>query len=417
MSLALQDDLKNGAGAEYVAKSKSILIFCTVKYFQSRACARELILSVLYCKPLIAVIEPDASRGGLTHAAIVDLLVEARYLPHGQLDANATWVNKWGLKDEMRQLGFDILPTGKQIVEALFADDIIEWNRLSTFQDVSMRLIAERLLAADERGAVYVQGESSSQLLKPSALTHGRKYHLYCSLHNVGAIEVVTEMQQLLSCKRQIRVQFPGRYRSLQVSESSAELDWCDQMLLYLTAATWTSGKSSAMLAHEVCKAMRLGVPLLLVHESPSAVETEGDQLQRRACEFNDLWNEGWTPKHLLVGEANIYKQIALALKPEKWRIAGLAAVMRKMIESSGAERHPVHVDEPDPPVSASESGTFIRRKSSLRIPSTMIARALRRNLDVVNHPRSVSNSRPERNAPSSSINNLWSKKADAVHV
>ena len=77
----LQDDLKKGAGAEYVAKSKSVLIFCTFKYFQSRACARELILSVLYGKPLIAVIEPDASRGGLTHAAVVHLLLEVRHPP------------------------------------------------------------------------------------------------------------------------------------------------------------------------------------------------------------------------------------------------------------------------------------------------------------------------------------------------
>ena len=80
--------------------------------------------------------------------------------------------------------------------------------------------------------------------------------------------------------------------------------------------------------------AQRLGVHLLLVHEFPSALDD--DASTRGACDFNDMWNEGWTPKHLLTGEANVYKQIAIALKPGAWRRAGLATVLIKMGEGGG---------------------------------------------------------------------------------
>jgi hypothetical protein len=47
----------------------------------------------------------------------------------------------------------------------------------------------------------------------------------------------------------------------------------------------------------------------------------------------------------LLTGEANVYKQIAIALKPGAWRRAGLATVLIKMGEGGG-ERQPVNVLE-----------------------------------------------------------------------
>jgi hypothetical protein len=58
-----------------------------------------------------------------------------------------------------------------------------------------------------------------------------------------------------------------------------------------------------------VCEAQRKRVHLLLIHEHPSILE---ETEERRACEFNDFWNEGWTPRHLLTGKANVYQQIAI---------------------------------------------------------------------------------------------------------
>ena len=62
------------------------------------------------------------------------------------------------------------------------------------------------------------------------------------------------------------------------------ELLECEQMLLYLTSATWTSGHSDA-LAKEVTSAMTAGVRILLVHEAPSwcAATPEPTPLQAEA--------------------------------------------------------------------------------------------------------------------------------------
>ena len=99
------------------------------------------------------------------------------------------------------------------------------------------------------------------------------------------------------------------------------------------------SGDESAAFAREVCKALQLGVPLLLAHEFPSAIEmTSG--AKRGACPFDDFWNEGSTPKYLLQGNTHIYQQLAIALKPGEWRRAGLVRLALEMSNSRG-ERAP----------------------------------------------------------------------------
>ena len=99
-----------------------VLVFGTAKYFESRACAREIFRAVLLKKPLIAVLEPDVARGGLGRQAIEDLLIRQRYTPHGKNDAasDQTWAAKWGLDDEVREWGFAAVPTGAEIAAALF---------------------------------------------------------------------------------------------------------------------------------------------------------------------------------------------------------------------------------------------------------------------------------------------------------
>jgi hypothetical protein len=116
----------------------------------------------------------------------------------------------------------------------------------------------------------------------------------------------------------------------------------CDHFLLYLTSSTWTTGEVSAEFAREVCEAHRLGVHLLPVHRFPSMMD-DANTSQRGACAFNEFWNESWTPKHLLTGDANIYKQIALALKPGEWRNAGLLAVLDKMRTFDGTRTVIIH--------------------------------------------------------------------------
>lgn len=327
-----KDDLKTGAGAEYVDVSRTVLCFCTEKYFKSRACAREIFRAVLKGKPLIALLEPDKERGSLEQSAILTLIKDERYPPD-----NGLWVQQWRLDGEVFAWGFEATPTCEEVAQALFASEPIEWNRFSAFMDVTMFLIAVRciLLSDDFLDTTYVQGEVGNQPLVAPALTHGRIYHLYVSPHNIGAQSVATELGNLLSSA--------GQPASLKSTQSLSELEHCEHMLLYLTRATWTSGEASEALAGEVGEAQLQGVHLLLVHEFPSVMDATNE---RGACAFNDMWNDGWTPKHLLTGEANIYKQIANPLKPGRWRKAGLAMVALKLAEGGG-EREQRHIDEP----------------------------------------------------------------------
>jgi len=164
--------------------------------------------------------------------------------------------------------------------------------------------------------------------LKPLAM--GRTHHLYCSRFNKGALAVAQELRTY------VRESSPSKKQRAEVlvTSSRRSLDSCEHMLLYLTSQTWTSGSESAALAHEVCQAQRAGVHLLLAHEFPSNL---GDNEVRHACAFDNFWNDGWTPRHLLKGEANVYKQIAMALKGGLWRPAGLAKLAEALAKGGGA--------------------------------------------------------------------------------
>jgi hypothetical protein len=59
-------------------------------------------------------------------------------------------------------------------------------------------------------------------------------------------------------------------------------------------------------------------------------------------CQFDD----GWTPSHLSSGAANLYKEIAIALKAAEWRQPGLVALISKVATSAG-EREPLKFNVP----------------------------------------------------------------------
>ena len=200
-----------------------------------------------------------------------------------------------------------------------------------------MRLIAERVLPHDHvqggHPPVYVQGEVSQRRVKLPPLAPGRTSHLYCSPYLPPARALGDELQRLVS--------------GLVLTESIDELDQCEHMLLYLTSETWTRGEASARFAHEVCEAQRKGVHLLLAHEFPSVLEADGE-ITRATCDFNDMWNDGWTPRWLLKGDANVYKQIATALKGGEWRPAGLGKLASELAKGGGSrERWRAFPSEP----------------------------------------------------------------------
>ena len=122
---------------------------------------REICAAVREGKPIIALQDPDVAHGGMTLEMVREQL----------LAADAKYAG-WGFEG-------DDGPRGEQLIEALFAQPVIEWNRIGDFQDVTLRLIAERILGPDHP-PVYVQGEKA--LLRPaiSAPPPGNQVHRYC---------------------------------------------------------------------------------------------------------------------------------------------------------------------------------------------------------------------------------------------
>ena len=95
----------------YIERTTTILVYCSSGYFQSKNCMRELVASTRMRKPIIALIDPDASRGGLSldevHARL--LTAEGSYA-------------KWGFDEAAT-------PNGQALHDHLFASEAIEWNR------------------------------------------------------------------------------------------------------------------------------------------------------------------------------------------------------------------------------------------------------------------------------------------------
>jgi hypothetical protein len=278
-----------------------MLFACTQGYFASKNCMRELRSSVQNGKPILALMEPELTHGGLTASEIEGQLTE------GIRDANgwhstAENYEKWGFKGG---------PTPEELLRALFAQPVVEWNRIGVFQDITMRLIAEATLPGAARGTTRLAGEVASGALvelPPPRLR--RTHHVYCSPHNFGAFELMEEVRASQRLKR------------LAVSAQYAELPKCECMLVYLTSQTWTSGAESDLFAAQVSRAMALRLPVLLAHEMAGA----GGQEARFGCEFATFFacDEGATPASLL--KAGIYAQIAVALKGGEWRTASMVS-------------------------------------------------------------------------------------------
>ena len=175
------------------------------------------------------------------------------------------------------------------------------------FQDVTLRLIAERLLPG-RHCRTFVQGELSQ--LRPCWHEHPRydcRYHAFCSPHNSGASALLGEVSKTFA-------------RVIKVTTESDSLEACESMIVYLNAQTWTSGATSAAFAADVERAMTLGVHLLLAHEM---IGVDGQEA-RAGCDFHTFFScaRGSTPQNLL--RKGIYNKIAVPLKGGAWREASM---------------------------------------------------------------------------------------------
>ena len=186
-------------------------------------------------------------------------------------------VSQWQLESEVMSWGYEEMPSGNDLYDSLTEDDPIEWSRFSAFQDVSLRLIVERVLrktSPRNHQRVYLQGEVEVQPIRLKRPPRG-KFHVFCSEHNFGATDLLDEL----------RAAFPVTLKGLAVTSDVRQMADCSHCLIYLTRRTWSSGAASARFAHEVALALAAGVHLQLVHESPSLINVR----ERFACEFGDL--------------------------------------------------------------------------------------------------------------------------------
>ena len=113
------DDLKDISNlGQYIVRAKAVLIFCSDGYFGSKNCIIELRASVKQGKLIIPVVDPDASKGGLTEEQVQEQLIKAETSLYEKL--------RFG----------DDGPSAEELYNALFASGPIEWNRIGAFQDV-----------------------------------------------------------------------------------------------------------------------------------------------------------------------------------------------------------------------------------------------------------------------------------------
>ena len=125
------DDLEMiGELDKYIKQSNVVLTFLTIPYTQSKNCIFELRSAVRQGKGLIALMDYDTEHGGVSASELQARLVEAdsRY-------------ERWG---------FDIrAPRSLMLHTALTRREFIEWSRLTRFQIVSLKLIADQLLQSE----------------------------------------------------------------------------------------------------------------------------------------------------------------------------------------------------------------------------------------------------------------------------
>ena len=303
------DGLEIGDLEKYIAASGCVMVMVSKGYFDSKNCMRELRSAVNEDKLIVALMDPDPSKGLTIEQAIEKLTIREIKLAgeccpdvaSSGLHVGATAsVMEWCVqKDDFVRAG-DVLcylvwsgeqletatagsprklritsphegrvlsipsrrtftvgevllllsdAEGEHLACALFRHEPIEWNRLGVFQDVSLRLVASRLLPQSFQMAiskaeaavhappqfsaalvpvatglsladtictqwsqssftdrvVYIANELSHQLRNVAvSQPHGQKrFHLYYSQDNQGAPEIVEEINAYLGSVKQ----------------------------------------------------------------------------------------------------------------------------------------------------------------------------------------------------------------------
>jgi len=278
-------------------------------------------------RPILAMLEPDATQEGGLDQAAVEALITNEKLDRFKLRKKH---QEWGDNGELLPAAFDHPPDEAEVRKALFATAPVEWNRLPHFQDVTIRLIAQSGILGGSGGELYLQGEAATGKISLPPPLKGREFHLFCSEFNAGAKELAEELRDSTVWVTE------GKKASAPLTYTTdlTKLASCDHMLVLLDACTWTSGDDTAKFVEHIHAAMRDGVHINCVHEFPAVVGPS-----RHECDFGLMFGDDWTPAHLTGGKTNLYKEIALALKGVEWRQPGFVAIAAKLAARVGAHK------------------------------------------------------------------------------
>ena len=398
------DDLDDiGALEAYVEESQAVLIFLSRGYLTSRNCLRELDYAIAQRKPLVVVHEADPSKGGLSLEVLRlefekyeqqkrGFIVGERYSHEKRGLGTVVAVDKESgtvtitFDDKGDTHGYRpssqhklrLLDasgdSGDSAIAYLFDHQpIIRWMRTAEFQAISMRKIAEGMVAAMPQ---FVSSKGDVSLYIPGAL-HRQNMVLppgvmvYTSRFCPGAAAFAAEMQDYLESDRlsakdpekpseagvsrqesrsrraSMRGALPagltrqesskGRRASMRgglpagLSKSLSEMDFSTEdtealatsgsalthMLLYLNQHTF-QGDDGDELFDEVRAAQRRGLEILLIHECDE---------ERHGCAFETFFEQ--TPQ-LLITEG-LYNQLAITCHAPPFRQVSLALAVKAL--------------------------------------------------------------------------------------
>ena len=304
------DDLDHGVGAEYVMNSELIVCYICETFFKARSALRELFYAVKDKKRIVALMECDWDKGGVTKKQAIDLLKDAHSAGY------------FGEADTV----FGSAKFLEEVQHALFELEPVEWHRVLIFQETAVRQIVDRLLCKDvigskHRGEMYAKIDHSVPSKLPPPTTG---YHIYVSPHNLGAMELVEEMKALFPKGTSVA--------ELLVTDRIADIGECSHMLLYLHEQTWGDEQKAESLADDIEMAMTNEVGLILCHEGTHLCEP-GEKLGCHFREFlhtNPKTGNPTTPTRLRdkscggPWEYDVYSEIAIPLRQGPARAPGL---------------------------------------------------------------------------------------------
>jgi hypothetical protein len=346
------DDLVEGFGAEAVLDCASVLIFVSEGYFESKNCVRELLVAAQARKEMITVLELDVNRwktvqkAPTRNTALLDLLKGEIFTKLLQAEER---FDEWFALEQWYIEG--ARPTAQGLFDDLFRQDPIEWNRLTEFQNETLRLIAIRLLKpkydVDRGFLAYVPGANQSVTLPPPR--EGYDYHMFISSFNPTVFKLRDEMNACLKYQMKGKRRADLHYASLlktAVGESEGDkaaenpeearkatveaMKKSEIFLLHLTGDTWDDPERSRKLAADVVDAMRHRVRIVLAHEMSGTEDKE-----RFACGFELFFSSdengvSITPRFLK--DAGIYSVIANPLKGSAFREISLLLLLRNIV-------------------------------------------------------------------------------------